>query len=49
MENTLFINDSTPAARNEVDQDHYNGNDQQDMDEAADRVTAHQTKQPQHY
>jgi len=37
---------SSPA-RNEIDQHHDQRNHQQDMDYPSDRVTGHQTKQPQ--
>jgi len=37
----------SPATGDEIDEHHDNGNRQQDMDEPAQRVTAHQTEQPQ--
>jgi hypothetical protein len=37
------------AARNQIDQDHDDGDHQQDMDEPAHRGAGYQPEQPQHY
>jgi hypothetical protein len=44
---SLFLITLAFAPGNEVDEYHDNGNHQQDVNEPAHRVTAHQTKQPQ--
>jgi hypothetical protein len=37
-----------PAALDQIDNQHYNRNDEQDMNESAQRVGADQPKQPEH-
>src|SRR6266851_2249402 len=44
----IVISLQRPAALDQIDNQHYNRNDEQDMNESAQSVGADQSKQPQH-